>query len=217
MTATHGLGTEPVPFRVLAVCTANVCRSPMIGAMLRSTVGPRTGENGYGDWQIATAGTSVPDGWSTSSEVIDVLARRGIPLIGRPARQVTARLLGQADLVLTAERSHRAWIVRQSPAMVHRTFTLLQFARLCEAGLAGHPGGNVLTGPALLSVALAGRSRLQPAPDSEESLTDPIGLGSPAFDECADRVAAALRQMFPTALPASNARRARDRYGDSTA
>jgi len=46
------------------------------------------------------------------------------------SRQVTQDLLTQADLLLTADRTQRAWLARMDPSTRPRTFTLRQGARL---------------------------------------------------------------------------------------
>ena len=60
----------------------------------------------------------------------------------------TGELIEQSDLILTAEAKHRASVVAQCPAALHRTFTLVQFARLTH--LAGPVHVNDDTGATLL-------------------------------------------------------------------
>jgi protein-tyrosine phosphatase len=49
---------------------------------------------------------------------------------GHSAQRLTAHLLARADLILTAERSHRSVVVQADPLAFRRAFTIREFARL---------------------------------------------------------------------------------------
>ncbi|MDQ4214887.1 low molecular weight protein-tyrosine-phosphatase [Microbacterium capsulatum] len=107
--------TEPdpqrvIPFRVIFVCTGNICRSPMAEVVFRDIaekqgLGDRiiSTSAGTGDWHV---------GEQADSRTIDALARRGYDGSRHRARQFTAESFAQNDLVVALDRSHER-ILRQ--------------------------------------------------------------------------------------------------------
>jgi protein-tyrosine phosphatase len=49
------------------------------------------------------------------------------------AQRITRDLVSSADLILTAEASHRSTILQAEPSVFRRTFTMREFARLGQA------------------------------------------------------------------------------------
>ncbi|MDP2287968.1 MAG: polysaccharide biosynthesis tyrosine autokinase [Actinomycetota bacterium] len=111
-------------FQVLVACSANVCRSPLAASIIRAEVG-ELGSAVYVNW----AGTYAAVGDAMCSQAAAYLGHVGA--VGS-SRQITAPLLMSADLLLTADRSQRAWLARMNPASRPRTFTLRQGARLAS-------------------------------------------------------------------------------------
>lgn len=188
---------RPAPLRVLFVCTANLCRSPMAEFLLRHTVA----EAGL-DWQVASAGTRAMTGRGAHPNTLTVLGERGVPTppVGAwAARQLTPELIRQADLVLAAAAEHRRAVVSMLPAAVQRTFLLLDFARLCEAADAD-PAPADDPGRQLLSAARLARARVQAVPVADLEVADPIGHPVPFYRDTAASVAAANRSIVARAV-----------------
>ena len=106
-------------------------------------------------------------------------------------------------------------MVNAVPAAIGRTFTIRQFARLCDAvpPLAGiatgidAPGidrrldGRIdadagEAGRRLVAEAKLARSSLQPVPGAQEDLPDPIGGSLADFRLCADRLQEAIEKIL---------------------
>lgn len=187
------------PFEVLFVCTANMCRSPMAEHIFAAEAARLGG--GASRWSLSSAGTRVHPGTEVHELVGRVLAERGLQVPPTPTRQVTEVEVESADLVLTAGREHRAWIVDRFPGVVRRTFTLRQFARQCAAGNGSERVEVGLRGQALLDVASAGRRRLQPVAEDDDLIADPVGGGIEEFRACAEQISAAVRQVLHLAEP----------------
>ena len=51
-------------------------------------------------------------------------------MAGHQSRRVESGLIGEADLILTADRTHRAALARMAPASRNRTYTMRQAAAL---------------------------------------------------------------------------------------
>ncbi|TFV52992.1 low molecular weight phosphatase family protein [Blastococcus sp. TF02A-35] len=156
--------------RVLLLCTANVCRSPLAEVLLRAELGPGT------DVDVSSAGVRARPGDLACATMAEVA---GVAPSGSPARQVDPRLLQQADLVLTMTRTHRAAAVDLAPAALRRTFTLREFADLAvlaaggtDLPAAGSPGRRLAD-----LVVAAPRARAGRVAGAHDDIPDPHGLG----------------------------------------
>lgn len=110
-------------FRVLFVCTGNVCRSPAAELIFaRAAAGH--------DIASASAGTNGLTGRGVDGPTAYALREIGIDPSGHAGQRLTAGLITAADLVLTATTEHRSAVVQQVPLAFRRTFTLREFARL---------------------------------------------------------------------------------------
>ncbi len=87
---------------ILVICTANICRSPVVEAVLRNRLAAR----GLGDWEVSSAGTLALDGDPPSRFGAEVLAERGIDIHDHRSREATRDQVIMADLVLCMESAH---------------------------------------------------------------------------------------------------------------
>jgi protein-tyrosine phosphatase len=101
--------------RVLVVCKANICRSPMAEVLLRHRVP---------DIQVASAGLAAVDGCPIDPDVERVLAAHGLTGRAHVSRRIDASLIGEADLVLAMERRHVAALLALSPSLRGKAFVL---------------------------------------------------------------------------------------------
>ncbi len=157
------------PFRVLVLCTANVCRSPVAAALLRRGLGG----NGI---EVASAGLRVDPGAPVSAQMAALM---DLPRDAFGARQILPEMIEAAGLVLTMTRAHRAQVVSLVPTAVRRTFTLREFADLAvlaEPADEGQAPGDRLA--ALVAVAPRLRSRRVAGPNDD--VEDPHGRGRQA-------------------------------------
>lgn len=116
-------------FAILAVCTANICRSPMMELLLRDRLDPDR-------FEVASAGVR---GWAQApmDEMAAMeLGRLGLGPGNFRSHALDSYLVDSADLILTATKDHRSAVLALNPLALRRTFTLLEFAALaptCEA------------------------------------------------------------------------------------
>ena len=90
--------------KVLLVCTGNICRSPLAAVLMQRVLAERSVEG----IDVSSAGTGAWDGAPASEGAYLVGLEQGLDLSGHRARLLTRDLVGQADLVLTMARHHRA-------------------------------------------------------------------------------------------------------------
>lgn len=115
------------------------------------------------------------------------------------SRPLTAALVAQADLVLTAGRAERAASVTLCPPALRRVFTLRQFGRLSAAA---DPDRLVGAGPAerlaAMRVEVARvRGQVQPAAADEDDLADPFNGTQDDMRACVERIRASLAPWLP--------------------
>lgn len=178
---------------VLVVCTGNVCRSPIAERLLEAGLRERFGAQTAQQVSVGSAGTAAWVGEPMQPGASQALAELGVDAGGHAGRLLTADLVAQADLVLCAERAHRAAVVRLQPRATRRTFTLRELGALLAGVPAGDVAGTGLPGalPSLVAVA-AGRRGLVPVDAAAADLPDPMGRPLPAFQACARTIAQAL-------------------------
>ncbi len=172
-------GVSLPAFRILTVCTGNICRSPAADLLFRRAL------EGDSRFVSTSAGTHAMVGWTISPPMDELLAARGIPSDLFAARQADAAMLAGADLILTATREHREWVAAHSPAAVRRAFTLTEFADAIEA--VSDP--SAMTAPELVQWASAHRpsARVTSRGGStrrgyiEGDILDPYGRGRAAY------------------------------------
>lgn len=119
---------ETEAFSILVVCTGNVCRSPLAEQLLSA----RLSAAGI-PVRVTSAGTRALVGRPMPEEIGALSLDYGGNPAEHVARQLTAEMVEDADLVLTATRDHRGEVVSLSPAASRHTFTLQQFARISQA------------------------------------------------------------------------------------
>jgi len=164
--------TDPT-FKILAVCTANMCRSPTLELLVRS-MNP--------DITINSAGTAAVDGGFLDDQIRILLENRGIDTTGFATRELTAQAIRESDLILTATRFHRSRVVEMVPTAVRQTFTIREFLRLA-------PGSTELGDPVDAcrhAVSAAFAQRQAAAQPDFDDIADPRGHRRRAYVRCVE-------------------------------
>lgn len=173
-------------FRILLVCTGNICRSPLAERLLTARL------RGRNSVAVASAGTAALVGWGMDGPSARALRELGGNPDGHVARRLTAEMVTGADLVLTAETAHRPVVVQFEPLAFRRTFTMREFARL-GAGLpplAPPPDDETLR--ARVAEVAAQRGHAEPAEPGGNDIGDPFGAPIDAARQAAAQVSAAM-------------------------
>lgn len=112
--------------RILYVCTGNLCRSPYMQLLTATLLAAR----GIRNFSITSGGTRATPGRPIAETMGEILRDEGIASDRFRSAGLAPSDVAAADLVLTAERAHRAEICRLQPSALRKTFTLRQAARI---------------------------------------------------------------------------------------
>jgi len=187
--------SEAETFRVLHVCTGNICRSPLAEHLMRAGLRDRLGVEAD-RFVIESAGTWGHTGAPMEPFALTTLATFGHDGSSFQARELVAEHVADADLVLTATREHRAAAVVLQPRAAKRTFTLREFDRLLSlVDPATLPTGDrVERARALVQAAAAHRGLVRPDTPADDDLEDPYQAPESAFATCGALVQQTLQR-----------------------
>ena len=120
--------TEP-GFAILAVCTGNICRSPLAQQLLGLEF-----EQLPARIAVASAGTSALVGRAMTPPARAISRELGGKnAANHVARQLTVEQIRRAYLVLALSREHRRIVVGLEPRAARYTFTIRELAHILES------------------------------------------------------------------------------------
>ncbi|MHA7191228.1 arsenate reductase/protein-tyrosine-phosphatase family protein [Arthrobacter sp. MDT2-16] len=190
-TATDARATPDThPLRILTVCTGNICRSPLAERLLQAGLDERR----PGQIVVESAGTGALVGEPIDPRVAGYIRLLGGTAENFSAKQLTPEVLARQDLVLALTRDHRKKVVEMAPAMLRKTFTLLEYARLIStADLGKAPTGhNEWLG---INTRLM-RLRVAPNGDgTEDDVADPYRRKDSVYQDAARLIAPAVDRI----------------------
>jgi len=103
---------------VLVVCVGNICRSPA-GERILAAACPSL--------RVESAGIAALEGHAADETMAKVASQNGVSLDGHIARQFTAELAAEFDLILALEKGHIRVINEKAPAVSGKTMLLGQW------------------------------------------------------------------------------------------
>ena len=193
-----------VRFRIVTVCTGNICRSPAAERLIR-----RVWAAGAPTIEVVSGGTRAMVGEPIQISMAHLLEQSGAYSGEFCAQTLTAELVNDADLVLGMTRRHRAAAVAVAPAATPHTFTLREFTRLVVDGVEDFtPDPD--RADSLRRLVEVAASRRAPIMDPElDDIADPYGRDLDAyhvaFTQISDAVDTVGRVLSGSPLPDTDA------------
>jgi protein-tyrosine phosphatase len=184
--------TTPASLRVLAVCTANVCRSPVAERLLHRHL------TEAGHLVVVRSAGTHGGRLGVHRHTLAAAAALGLDLDDHRSRPLTAELLRSdgADLVVTMTREHLRHVVALDPAVWPRAFTLKELLRRSQAVGPSHES----RGEWLAAVAAGRRAADLMRPDPVDDVADPYGgaaSGHAAMVRELDEICELLARFVP--------------------
>jgi protein-tyrosine phosphatase len=186
-------------FRIVIVCTANICRSPMAEAMVRHALRAATPDAAH--VIVDSAGVYGHEGSPIAPGSAAALEALGIEHGGHRGRLLTPAIVGGADLVLTMEEGHRNAILSGTPEARAKTFALREYARLVGGGVS--PTGTDIVRRAHALTEDAGRRRTELPWARVDDVPDPYGGPAEGYHACAALILGEVRTLLRPLLSTS--------------
>ena len=185
---------QDAPYRVLMVCTGNICRSAYAEHVLQDGLDAAA----PGEFEIGSAGTLGLPRRPVEPPLDGYLAERGIDSSDFESRRISRGLLDMADAVVVLSGEHRDELLRMSPAALKRTFTLNEMAAAARGldpeeleRLRGRPLRERWAG--LLNAAAAAGPRLRRLGGAD--IEDPFRQKDAVFERVAGEIDEALEAL----------------------
>ena len=113
--------------KVLFVCTANICRSPMAEQFFLQQLRNRQLENQH---QASSAGTWTREDSPADPVVARILKNEyNLSLQDHRSREITEKIIADKDIILVMEKSHREALQAEFPEKYDQVFLLSEMVR----------------------------------------------------------------------------------------
>lgn len=108
---------------ILIICTANICRSPLVEAMLRRDLHE---DQGRAHWTVSSAGTWALRERTPARYSIKLAKRIDLDISEHIAKMVTGEMLEKSDLVLVMTKGHKESLQVEFPNQRHKIFLMTE-------------------------------------------------------------------------------------------
>lgn len=112
-------------FKILFVCTGNICRTPMAEYFLKDLI---KRENLFYMVQVESAGIAALEGYPAAEFTAAVCEEFGIDTTFHRARSLNLDMIDKADLILCMALNHKLELIKNFPHSQNKIFLLKQFA-----------------------------------------------------------------------------------------
>lgn len=199
---------SPSTYRILMVCTGNICRSPFMERLFVARLRAGLSEADVARFDVRSAGTWGLVDHPMEPAALTTLESRGGEASDFVGRALAVEMIEQADLILTATRDHRGVVVTELPRAASRTLTLREFARLLGPVTPEQITAEAGTDPvdrfrAIARAAFGNRGLVPLADPADDDVGDPFHRAQADYDRAAVEMDTALAVPINLLLQAS--------------
>ncbi|HLA47754.1 MAG TPA: low molecular weight protein arginine phosphatase [Nitrospinota bacterium] len=129
--------------KILFVCTANICRSPMAETILKE----KLKNSGMTDISVFSAGLMDMKGGRAREEALKIIEGLGVDISRHRSRHFSDEMVKDADLIIVMESDHREKILSEYPEAKEKVFLLSSFGNQkgMENDIADPYGGSIFS------------------------------------------------------------------------
>lgn len=109
--------------KLLFICTANICRSPMAEALFKNKI---AGEIDSQDWIVESAGTWAVAGTLAAKNSRLAMYNRELDIEDHRSQPVNGKMLKTFDLILTMEQRHKESLSIEFPEISDRIYVITE-------------------------------------------------------------------------------------------
>ncbi|WP_213814528.1 low molecular weight phosphatase family protein [Glaciihabitans sp. dw_435] len=183
-------------FRVLFVCTGNICRSRIAEQVFRTRFGSANIE-------FSSAGVGALIGMAMPVQAQAASHHLGGDDDGHVAQRLTRDLVADADVVIALTRAHRSEIVRTLPRAGRSAFTLRELARVLASFVNDPDAGAPVESSSLVDILrsyvplVAAQRGYAEQPESavDDDVIDPFRQSQEIYDLCEQQIGNAVAQI----------------------
>jgi protein-tyrosine phosphatase len=198
------LGVE-TEFRLLYVCTGNICRSPFAEILTRHLLVGRLGGRAAAAFHVSSAGVQGMVGSAIHPSTRHELSPWGLHRAAADrfvARRLRSEMIGHAHLVLGANTRHRSAVIEYEPGALATSFSIREFARLAaEVDPAELPADPVARAHELVDQVRNRRGVSPPSLPDADRIPDPMGRPQQAHHEAATLIRDAVTTIVDVIAP----------------
>ena len=127
---------------ILAVCTANICRSPMVEALLKHAF--EAEPSPLRELRVASAGVAARAGDPPSANSVEVMKKVGLDIAAHRSQPLTPGLIEEASAIFVMTESHRAIMHAMFDPTPHHIYLFREFMPRKAEKQIGDPYGGPL-------------------------------------------------------------------------
>lgn len=182
---------------ILTVCTGNICRSPLAAAILQARLADA-------EVRVSSAGTQGLHAAPMTRDAQRLARREGVPddlTSAHRSRLLTEGMLFSPDLVIAMSREHRTRVLSLAPALMRRTFTARELARIgmtltddqiADAARGATPSERLRNAAALFA---GHRAVARPGSPEDDDVVDPFQREWAVYEQSAEQLLPGVAQV----------------------